>query len=1319
MTNHDNDQIKTVPSFNQKIIHISLTDQMQDDFFAYAKYVIEDRALPDIRDGLKPVQRKIIYTMYDNKCLPSSPTVKSARIIGDVMGKYHPHGDSAIYEAMVTMAQDFKKRLPLVDGQGNFGSIDGDAAAAPRYCFSADTYTMTNTGIRKIGNFVKHDKSELKEVDEYIEQSGKKLSGYAVELKSDKQTYVLSLAGHPVKNVSKWYNTGKHSVFKVTTQNGYSATCTPNEPLFIKQNNGSFAWRRVDELELGDVLALNKICLPVESKNNNINFLDKTYTYTDLGKAVCYREIKTLLDNNVNLSFNKPHIFEYLLLKMDELDGNEHITYLYQQKLTNSDLITFLENALLQAGTKNVSDFFIGYMYNDLSNILRNKNNTRIFIKTSSFELANLFKQLLINYYGIMTNKINTWHEHYINEVNILLNDICNQEKNDSSFIPEKVFGVSKILDETISNQKLKHNDFCLNLEDINIQINSIIQEKLEEQKDFVVQEYETLDSNQLYLMEVLNINTFKTLVYKKRFTFNSQPSENFYNTDSVVSIEKLEEPEFVFDLSVDDTHAFIANGFVAHNTEARLTKIGYHGMFGDIDKDVVDFVPNYDGSLKEPVVLPVSFPQLWVNGTKGIAVGVSTSILPNNLSETIDVTLAYMDDPNITTEEIMNIMPAPDFPTGGIVTDLDGYKQAIETGKGSVKVKSRYHVENLSSLGLSKRQKDKVLVITEIPYLINKLSILEKIQEKLRNKEYPKLNEWISKVQDESDKNGIRIAVYLKGDGNNMPELVYNHLAKHFDFEVNLQFNGVVYDNNSKYKLVSLKDIISEFLLFRREILIRRANFILNKTNEELHLLKGLMIVLSGDINETIKLIQSYKTGKEANIALQEKFQIDEIQAQEILNIRLQKLTATELDNLKTHHTALVEKAKDLRDFLNSDERITAEIKKDLIEFKDKFGNLKENKRKTSVLAINNSLSKKDFVKEEECLVVLTKAGYVKRVPLNDINKQNRNGKGKQTITMYDNDVVQTILNTSTHDNVFFFTQSGKIYAEKAWELPDNDKGKHIKNVFEAIDSDIINMITLTDKQLEENQLSLVTVTENGKIKRTKVGEYISALRLKAGLTGRKNDENDNDPIVFVGLCKDEDHLMIATSDNVVNRFVINADNFRVMGRFANGLDGVKLIKDEKVVDAIIIPVSNDQIKYDMVEVDNLVPDDNGDIVLIGKKYRKDGVKQIQVLNTELIDKDKYLLTISENGIGKKTPLDSFKVQKRKAKGLKLFKENKKTGKLLSAEVVDDSMELIITTENRTIKIAVKDINQLNRTAQGVYLMNVDDGKVVDIAIV
>lgn len=1231
----------------EKIINLPITKQMKDDFYDYSMAVILGRALPDIRDGFKPVQRRIMYAMNELKLFPNAQAKKSARIIGDVLGKYHPHGDSSVYEAMVNMAQDFKKNLPLVDGQGNFGSIDGDNAAAMRYCFTGDTEVMTSKGLVKIQDIVSLENStkieEIKRQEEIASKENPDKEKGVVEETINLKVLSLTNQNSGIQKAVKWIYSGYHRTYTVTTNNGYQVRCTANEPLYVYDEiNQNFNWKTIDNLNRGEFIALNKQCaikLLKHQKSANIKLFD-AMQMNNLSEQdyFLFGQDLFLAQMAQNHEKTQKQVFIKNFIENDE-----------------EEFVKQLSSVLKKACLQDIALFFKGYVSLDMVDKYR-------LIKTKNHHIADLFKSLLLNYFGIMTEKNKTHRE----------------------FIEEWVNSVISRMNEFQMEEPVYY--------DLGY----------EEQAETKEIETET-GSSDFHVMHIVNQSMFKKLILKGEFEFKNSFPEDYYNLDQIFDIQE-NGFEHVYDLTIENTHAFIANGFIAHNTEAKLSKLAHNGLFNDIDKDVVDFVPNYDGSEEEPMVLPVSFPQLWVNGVEGIAVSVATYIPPHNLGETIDAALLVQENPDTDIDEIIKLMPAPDFPTGGIVRKLSGYRTALETGRGTIEVISKYHVEE--------DKKQKILVITEIPYQVNKLSLIEKMRDLLNKKEVKELNDSISLIQDESNKDGIRLAIYLKN--NAIPELVFNHLLKHFKFRETYSYNCVVLDENQKHKTVGIKEILTSFLSFRKEIEIRKTRYLLNKASYDLHLMEGLMVVLK-DVDNVIELIKSYPSGKEANEALQKKYGLDEEQAQEILNIRLQKLTSTELKNIESNYRDLTDKVADLKDYLNNETRIQKKIKDDLIDFKNKFNTA----RRSEISYEDKEISKADFVKKEDCLVILTEEGYIKRVPTGNINTQNIKGKGKQTINLYEEDSVKKVLNVSTHDNIYFVTEQGRVYADKVWNIPENDKGKHIRNLFENLEDNVIAVFSVPDEKLDNNQLSVITVSEKGKVKRTLLSEYNGAFKLKAGLLGVKL--NEDDVLITAEICKEFDQIMILTSENIVNRFSIDETTIRLQNRNTNGLDGVKLKPEEKVIDAIVIPVEKEQIIFDTVSVDNLVPDDNGDIVLIGKRYRKDGVKDIQVQNTEEIDYNKFLLIVTENGVGKKVSLNNFKLGKRKSKGLKLIKENSKTGKIIKTAIVENSNELVITSNSKTIKLKVEDIPDLSRNSSGYYIMDVDNenDNVVDITIV
>lgn len=1196
-----------------QIISLPIKTQMQNDIYDYACAVIQDRALPDVFDGLKPVQRRILFAMQTIGNLPNAPTKKCARIVGEVLGKYHPHGDISVYDTLVNMAQDFKKRVPLIHGQGNFGSIDGADAAAMRYCFTADTFVMTENGLTTFKDMVE---PEIYEASLAAESEEGVLGVFKHKIQVNVPSLDLSL-----QPATDWIYSGYHDVYLVDTLQGHRVQCTANEPLLtyrmdIKTKQFHKVWTKVENLREMDIVLLNR--KPIEQKHLSA--------------------VRMRADN----PYRDTSLYDMAVLLLQE-----------KQQFNIDDV----QNYLLSHSADDIMKFFIIYQQTSQVKKLDFVN----YMMVRHDDLVHLFKQILINYFGVLSMYPKDFHNFRA--------EILNQHTKNNLPLPE---------------WDVEH------LEDVQI----------------------------LPISRAAPLAYYEGIDYIFSFEEDGKRLVEDYHEDFITHIEYIGKHD-VYDLTVSNTHAFFANGLMAHNTEARLSQIAYDGMFQNINQNVVDFQPSYDGTETEPVRLPVSFPQLWVNGSSGVAVSVATEILPHNLSETIDVTLAYQNNPHISTQEILELMPSPDFPTGGVVFNLSGFADAIDTGRGQIKLRSTYEVEEIL---VGKRIKQKVLVIKEIPYKTNKENIFNAIQQSLNSKASTFLNDNVQYVQDETDKNGIRIALYLKP--NAIPELVFNQLLtlkyqskegknQSINLETTFNYNVVVLDENKRHQTVGLRYILQKFLDFRKDILLRKAQYELEQANKNLHLYSGFMVVLQ-DIQGLIDLIQAHANNKEAKTALQNQYGIDEIQAQEILQIRLQRLTQEELEEIKSKYQQLIEKVADLTDFIQNEKRIQQTIRDDLLKFKEKFGH--QFPRKTQVSHEDAHIDMKDLIPNDSCVIILTKDGFIKRINNQQINSQNRNTKGKKAIEMRDDDTVQTIVNVNTHDYIIFFTASGKMYATHAWNVPeDRNKGKHIRHILERINEDIIDMVGISEEDFQREDLYLLTVSRLGKIKRTSMNAYFKSSQRKDGTMAVKL-QNEHDALITCGICQENDHLMLVSSNSTVNRFEID---FKTTDKKTSGINGINLLEGEDILDAIIIPVSDEQRIYIDEIRPNYVPDENGDIVMVGRKYRIDGEKVVPVLDTRLIDENQFLLVMSENGVGKKVPLSSFKLQKRKAKGISLLKENEKTGKLIRASLVNNEQTVIITTQQKTVKIKVSDIPEFSRMASGNYLMKVDDDKVVDIAIV
>ena len=524
--------------------------------------------------------------------------------------------------------------------------------------------------------------------------------------------------------------------------------------------------------------------------------------------------------------------------------------------------------------------------------------------------------------------------------------------------------------------------------------------------------------------------------------------------------------------------------------TEMRTTKASW-AFFDDVEKDTVDYQPNYDGSETEPVVLPVTYPNVWVNGVEGIAVGMATNVLPHNLNETVDALIAWMKNPAITIDDILAIMPGPDFPTGGIVHELDGYRNALETGKGRVRVRAKYHVEK------TKRGQDQ-LILDELPYGVNKARLHATWVEMVKNK----VLEDVTMVRDESSKGENRLVLDIKK--GSYPEVVFNQIIAQTEAETAFSYNVMLLDGKRPRQL-GILEIFERFTAFRREVIQRRTQFLLRQARARLHILSGFIAALSR-LDETIATIRANKNSKEANEALQQLLNLDQAQAQAILSLQLSSLTGLQIDEIRSEFNTVSSNVANYEAILASPEKVDAIIVDELREAKQRYGDA----RKTEISHDTSSITMADMVKKEPCLVHMTHNGYIKRMPATQINVQNRYTQGRAGIVTGDDDYVQSMYSGSTHDLIMLFSEEGVLRAKRAWQIPEGtnaQKGRHIRNLFDDFAAKIQSCIFVPS--LEEPEVYLVTVTEKGKIKRTALSEYGSSLR-RAGIQALNVEDGD-----------------------------------------------------------------------------------------------------------------------------------------------------------------------------------------------------------------
>lgn len=718
--------------------------------------------------------------------------------------------------------------------------------------------------------------------------------------------------------------------------------------------------------------------------------------------------------------------------------------------------------------------------------------------------------------------------------------------------------------------------------------------------------------------------------------------------------------------------------------TEMRTTRASW-AFFDDLEKDTVDYQPNYDGSETEPVVLPVTYPNVWVNGVEGIAVGMATNVLPHNLNETVDALIAWMKNPAITIDDVLAIMPGPDFPTGGIVHELDGFRNALETGKGRVRVRSKYHVEK------TKRGQDQ-LILDELPYGVNKAKLHATLVDMVKNK----VLEDVTMVRDESSKGENRLVLDIKK--GSYPEVVFNQILAQTEAETSYSYNVMLLDGKRPRQL-GILEIFERFTAFRREVIERRTKFLLCQAQARLHILSGFIAALSR-LDETIATIRANKNSKDANEALQQLLTIDQQQAQAILSLQLSSLTGLQIEEIRNEFNVVTTNVTNYQSILASPAKIDAIIMDELLEAKQRYGDI----RKTEISHDTSSVTMADMVKKEPCLVHMTHNGYIKRMPATQVNVQNRYTQGKAGMVTGDDDYVQSMYSGSTHDLIMLFSEEGVLRAKRAWQIPEGtnaQKGRHIRNLFDDFDAKIQSCIFVPS--LEEPDVYLVTITEKGKIKRTALSEYGSSLR-RMGIQALNVE--DGDKFVAAAVCREHDHIMLGLSDGRVIRFEVNPEQLRSMGRMATGVRAVRLVDDAKVISLMVVPGNGAACPLKVVKVMREV----------------DGVEaevDAEVLDTDAMDKGQFLLCVGKKGPGKRTPIGDYLTRHRAGQGVMGFTINKKTGPIVTMALVTEDNDVVLTTQSKTNRLHVSDIRVTGRIAAGSYIMDIAGEEVMDVAVV
>ena len=687
--------------------------------------------------------------------------------------------------------------------------------------------------------------------------------------------------------------------------------------------------------------------------------------------------------------------------------------------------------------------------------------------------------------------------------------------------------------------------------------------------------------------------------------------------------------------------------------TEARMAKMA-GDMLADIEKDTVDWSPNFDESRKEPKVLPARFPNLLVNGSSGIAVGMATNIPPHNLREVIDAAVCVLENPEADLADLMQYIKGPDFPTKGIIMGRAGIRAAYATGRGRVTIRARTEFEEYG------RNHDRTrIIVTELPYQVNKRMLIAAIAEQVKEKRL----EGISDLRDESDRNGMRIVIELKHDAN--PQVVLNHLLTQTQLQTTFAINMLaLVDNQRQPRVLSLRNILDEYLTFQEEVITRRTLFDKRKAEERAHLLEGLLIA-QDNIDEVIRIIRSSYDNAREN--LMNRFDLDEVQAQAICDMRLIALQGLNREKLQNEYNELEKKIAWFQELLSNRELLLGQMKKELLEIRDKYGD----DRLTEIQDVADEIDIEDLIEEETCVFTLTAAGYIKRMPVSTYRAQKRGGKGISAQSLREEDYVDTLFTASSHDNILFFTSSGRVYKKKGYQIPEASrtaKGTHLNNIFQFEPGEKVTTM-IHGRDYDENGY-LFMVTKNGTVKRTEKSAFRNIRAV--GLRVLTLDEGDE--LITVLETDGQENILIATHDGQAICF--RESDVRPMGRTAMGVRGIKLRAGDYVI--------------------------GGALAKLGS----------------------MLLAITENGYGKRTPIEEYirsggEPQHRGGFGLRGYQITEKTGKAAGVKVVrEDDDILIISDDGTIIRMAAADVNVYSRTAQGVRVMRVSEGtKVISLA--
>ncbi|AFC41226.1 DNA gyrase, A subunit [Mycobacterium intracellulare MOTT-02] len=1215
-----------------RIQPVDIQQEMQRSYIDYAMSVIVGRALPEVRDGLKPVHRRVLYAMYDSGFRPDRSHAKSARSVAETMGNYHPHGDASIYDTLVRMAQPWSLRYPLVDGQGNFGSPGNDPPAAMRYCVTADALVRLPFGQSvRIGDVVPGAKPNTDNV---------------TDLK------VLDRHGNPVL-ADRLFHSGDHQTYTVRTAEGYEVTGTANHPLLCLVDVGgvpTLLWRLIEEIRPDDCVVMQRT------------------PPTELGPADWEPTMEALLlgafisegfVSEARAGFNNldRDFFNTVVTAYDAVVGGTR--YVSERTIASGSLLYELDihnvNALRgsrlwdvvgqRSADKAVPEwlwqapacvkraFLQALFEGDGSCSVLPRNTIQISYSTRSERLAKDVQQMLLEF-GVVSRR----YRHAVGEHKVVITNRAQAEL----FAAQIGFGGAK---QAKLTRILGAMPPCAGMDGDHVPgLGRFVRRHSGSRwvdKDWLnrhnvdrIQRWRTRGAEILSHIADPDVRAIATELTDGRFYYAKVASV----TEAGV------QP--VYSLRVDtEDHAFLTNGFVSHNTEARLTPLAME-MLREIDEETVDFIPNYDGRVQEPTVLPSRFPNLLANGSGGIAVGMATNIPPHNLRELAEAVYWCLDnheaDEEATLTAVCERVKGPDFPTHGLIVGSQGIHDAYTTGRGSIRMRGVVEVEEDSRGRTS-------LVITELPYQVNHDNFITSIAEQVRDGKLA----GISNIEDQSsDRVGLRIVVEIKRDA--VAKVVLNNLYKHTQLQTSFGANMLSIVDGVP-RTLRLDQMIRHYVAHQLDVIVRRTTYRLRKANERAHILRGLVKALDA-LDEVIALIRASETVDIARAGLIELLDIDEIQAQAILDMQLRRLAALERQRIIDDLAKIEAEIADLEDILAKPERQRRIVHDELSEIVDKHGD----ERRTRIIAADGDVNDEDLIAREDVVVTITETGYAKRTKTDLYRSQKRGGKGVQGAGLKQDDIVRHFFVCSTHDWILFFTTQGRVYRAKAYELPEASRtarGQHVANLLAFQPEERIAQVIQIRGY--EDAPYLVLATRNGLVKKTKLTDFDS--NRSGGIVAI--NLRDNDELVGAVLCSSDEDLLLVSANGQSIRFSATDEALRPMGRATSGVQGMRFNADD------------------------------------------------YLLSLNVVREGTYLLVATSGGYAKRTAIEEYPVQGRGGKGVLTVMYDRRRGRLVGALIVDEDSELYaITSGGGVIRTAAGQVRKAGRQTKGVRLMNLGE---------